>query len=316
MFRHTLLLGAIALCLLCHALHIEGDRLRSTIQELKEDGQTKRILTSLKSNSIEMTAFGEDSSSWGQPYYAVHQTTSGGPGDSYYGLHVTTDVYSHNLKPGQQTSTAIWVNHVGDGVKSSLNTISIGWHIYPEHYGDSHPHFYTDWTRDGYAQTGCLNMDCPGFIRVNGAVIAPGDVIHPVSGVPGGRVQNITLRLHKDKTSGDWWVYYGLNGIPTGVGYFPRSLFTYLAEKANHVAFGAFVDAEKALPTPPMGSGVLPNGGKGHAASFTNLQLIDKDGNSSPIKANLPELITMAKCHSITHIDHSQCLYGGPGGCV
>ena len=40
-------------------------------------------------------------------------------------------------------------------------------------------------------------MDCPGFIRVNGAVIAPGDVIHPVSGVPGGRVQNITLRLLK-----------------------------------------------------------------------------------------------------------------------
>lgn len=51
--------------------------------------------------------------------------------------------------------------------------------------------------RDGYAKTGCLNMDCPGFIRVNGAVIAPGDVIHPVSGVPGGRVQNITLRLLK-----------------------------------------------------------------------------------------------------------------------
>ena len=62
--------------------------------------------------------------------YAVHQTTSGGPGDNYYGLHVTTDVYSHNLKPGQQTSTAIWVNHVGDGVKSSLNPISIGWHVW------------------------------------------------------------------------------------------------------------------------------------------------------------------------------------------
>ncbi|XP_044979800.1 uncharacterized protein LOC123447277 [Hordeum vulgare subsp. vulgare] len=145
MFSHTLLLGPIALCLLCHALHTDGVGLRPTIQE--EDGKTKRIFTSLKSNSIVMTSVGQDSSSWGEPYFAVHQTTTTrGPHDNYYGLHVTTDVYSHNLRPGQQSSTAIWVNHVGDGVKSSLNAISIGWHIYPEHYGDSHPHFYTDWT--------------------------------------------------------------------------------------------------------------------------------------------------------------------------
>ena len=120
----------------------------------------------------------------------------------------------------------------------------------------------------------------------------------------------------QDKTSEDWWVYYGLNSDPVGVGYFPRSLFTYLAEKANGMDFGASVIAKKTVPTPPMGSGVLPNGGQGRASSLTNLKLIDQDGRSSPITADWPKVITDNKCHSITPIDHAECLYGGPGCCV
>ena len=45
--------------------------------------------------------------------------------------------------------------------------------------------------------TGCYNMDCSGFVRADGALVAPGDVIKPVSDVPDGPVQNITLRLLK-----------------------------------------------------------------------------------------------------------------------
>ena len=111
-------------------------------------------------------------------------------------------------------------------------------------------------------------------------------------------------------------MYYGFNGNPTGVGYFPRSLFTYLAQKANGMAFGAFVVADKTLPTPPMGSGIRPNGGQGRAASFTNLRFIDQDGRSSPMTTDWPKLVTNNKCHSITPIGHAECLYGGPGGCV
>jgi hypothetical protein len=51
--------------------------------------------------------------------------------------------------------------------------------------------------RDGDATTGCLNMECPGFIKVSGAVIAPGDIVHPVDHVPGGPIQNITLKVNK-----------------------------------------------------------------------------------------------------------------------
>lgn len=51
--------------------------------------------------------------------------------------------------------------------------------------------------RDGHEATGCFNMDCPGFVRANGAAIAPGDAIQPVSDVPHGHMQNITLRVLK-----------------------------------------------------------------------------------------------------------------------
>ncbi|KAM3262110.1 hypothetical protein ACQJBY_052662 [Aegilops geniculata] len=248
--------------------------------------------------------------------FAVHQTSYGGPNDNYYGLHATMDVYGHKLKPGQWSTTAIWVSHHGDGATSSFNSIQAGWHIYPERYGDSRPHFYTQWTRDGHGATGCFNMDCPGFVRANGAAISPGDAIQPVSDVPHGHIQSITLRVLKDKQSGDWWVYYGFNSVPTGVGYFPKSLFTYLANKANQLAFGGAVVAHRAASTPPMGSGSFPNGGRGRAASFTNLGIIDEEGNSKPIMADFPTLVTNKKCHSITPINHAACLYGGPGGCV
>jgi hypothetical protein len=51
--------------------------------------------------------------------------------------------------------------------------------------------------RDGYNETGCFNMDCSGFIRADGAVVAPGDVIKRVSGGANGPVQNITMRVLK-----------------------------------------------------------------------------------------------------------------------
>ncbi|EMS63569.1 hypothetical protein TRIUR3_03365 [Triticum urartu] len=128
--------------------------------------------------------------------------------------------------------------------------------------------------------------------------------------------ERMALPYLQDKKSGDWWVYYGFNSVPTGVGYFPKSLFSYLANKANQLAFGGAVVAHRAASTPPMGSGSFPNGGQGRAASFTNLGIIDKEGNTKPIMADFPTLVTNNKCHSITPINHAACLYGGPGGCV
>lgn len=47
--------------------------------------------------------------------------------------------------------------------------------------------------RDGYATTGCYNMDCPGFERANGAAVAPGASIDPVS--DDKSLQSITVEV-------------------------------------------------------------------------------------------------------------------------
>ena len=126
---------------------------------------------------------------------------------------------------------------------------------------------------------------------------------------------NLNLNHLQDKKTGDWWVYYVFNNNPREVGYFPKSLFTYLAQKATRICFGAIVRSKNALPTPPMGSGALPNGGT-HAATFFDLRIIDEDGISIPILIYLSTTITDEKCHSITTIEHGACFYGGPAGCI
>ncbi|KAL6845298.1 hypothetical protein ACP4OV_024793 [Aristida adscensionis] len=278
--------------------------------------QAKPKLAALKSNSILKTMAGLDSASSDVLYFATHHTYSGGRHDTYYGLLTTMDVYGLELKRGQWSSTSVWVTNNGDGVKANHNAIIAGWHIYPEFYGDSRTHFYTYYTKDGY-QSGCLNVDCPGFVIADGATIAPGAVIDPVSDAKNGHLQNVTLKIFKDKTSGDWWIYYGFNSIPTGVGYYPKSLFTSMVENSSEIKFGGFAASARVLPSPPLGTGAAPNGGQSRrAVSFTDLCLIDQDGKKNPIVDDLPTIVSNSQCYSITPIARAQCFYGGPGACM
>jgi hypothetical protein len=40
-------------------------------------------------------------------------------------------------------------------------------------------------------------MECPGFIVADGATVKPGALIHPVSNVKEGHLENVTLRVIK-----------------------------------------------------------------------------------------------------------------------
>ncbi|KAL6603350.1 hypothetical protein ACP70R_043711 [Stipagrostis hirtigluma subsp. patula] len=240
-------------------------------------------------------------------FFAVHMTEVG----DYHGFVATLDVYGFSLNREQLSRAAIWVMNDGDGAPSSKNTIQIGWEVSPFVYGDSKTHFVTAWTRDGYKETGCYNTKCPGFKPENGATIAPGAVIDTLS-QPNGAKQNLTIKLIKDSASGDWLVHYGLNtDDPKLIGCFPKSLFTGLADKATVIHFGGLVGTSTGTGNPtPMGSGFAPP--TSAAASFSHIQLIDRNGGASLVTRDLPPGVTDPNQYHVTPIVNGAFFYGGP----
>uniref|UniRef100_A0A0D9XZ94 Neprosin PEP catalytic domain-containing protein n=1 Tax=Leersia perrieri TaxID=77586 RepID=A0A0D9XZ94_9ORYZ len=244
---------------------------------------------------------------------AVHETYEG----SYYGFVCTMDVYGFDFNYGQRTLSSIWI--VNTLIENDLeeNAIMIGWQVNPELYGDSHTHFFTYWTRDSYQTTGCFDMICPGFVLTQGSKIAPGDVINPVSDVNGAR-QKITIKVFRDKFTGNWRIYYGFNSAPTAVGYYPSNLFTRLSDKATNILFGGSALATNGTKSPPMGSGLLPSILSDKAATIEDISLVEADGKMTPFDVNTVKKETLSSCYAMTPIFGAQgarCLYGGPGGC-
>uniref|UniRef100_A0ACD5TWQ7 Uncharacterized protein n=1 Tax=Avena sativa TaxID=4498 RepID=A0ACD5TWQ7_AVESA len=228
-------------------------------------------------------------------------------GNNYYGLEVTMDVYGFYLEREQHSSAAIWI-YDKDGGKSPVNGFILGWHVNPTLYKDSDTHFVTSWTGNGSPPEGCYNRECPGYVRI-GPGISPGDVISPVSDFMGKR-QYITIRASKDKSSGDWQVYYGFNGPAKLVGYFPKSLFPRLEKNQFGIAFGGFTSHMDTQEGPPMGSGFFPGRS---AASFYDIKFVDAEGSTHSVDKVLPIKESSPTCYRISTIASGGFSYGGPG---
>ncbi|EAY76398.1 hypothetical protein OsI_04327 [Oryza sativa Indica Group] len=225
----------------------------------------------------------------------------------YYGIEVTTDVYGLSLDGEQNSGILVSIANKGDD-QSSTNALVIGWHVYPRLNGDAHAHFFVRWTIDGYRKTGCYNLDCPGYVPEAGISIVPGVAIDTVS-EPGGIKHIIIFKIFKDG-AGDWLLHCGWDSEPYLIGRFPASLFTTLRNKANYMKVAGYAVA-RTTHLAPMGSGYLPNNPK--AASFSNVQLIDQDGQTSKIPQDLPATQTFPSIYSVSPINfEGKFTYGGP----
>nr|TKW17709.1 hypothetical protein SEVIR_5G385600v2 [Setaria viridis] len=155
----------------------------------------------------------------------------------------------------EQSGVFVQVNNIGDGRESIRNSINFGWHVNPRLYGDSKAHFYVYWTRDGYKIIGCYNLQCPDYV--------------PEPNVP-------------TDNAGDWLMHIGFDSEPY---CFPKSLFTSLGDKVDNIRLGGFV-ATRTTQLARMGSGFLPNNAK--SASFSNIQLIDQNGETRRVPRDQP----------------------------
>ncbi|MCL7041312.1 hypothetical protein MKW94_016081 [Papaver nudicaule] len=217
----------------------------------------------------------------------------------------------------------MWIQN---GPDDEMNSIEVGWAVYPELFGDNLTRLFTYWTADGYQSTGCFNFLCKGFIQIHdnmtlGDPIDPNDPRMIVTGnYADPDNPRMPISVYRSEVSGNWWLFIGEERI----GYWPRELWTHLAHDASFVRFGGMAGATSGSPSPPMGKGNLPAGKSGMENSGWMSQLMVYNESLIPVYFDFDRAFkrhdTWESCYDIQFLWFSDIPYynvleyGGPGG--
>ncbi|KAF8107492.1 hypothetical protein N665_0120s0017 [Sinapis alba] len=230
----------------------------------------------------------------------------------FHGAKALINVWKPSVQTTKEFSLAqIWVVA---GPFSETNSIEVGWQVYSNRYGDSNPHYFIYWTADGYNQTGCYNLACPGFVHVN-PDFAIGGPVRDIS-VLNGQQYHIPITIWKDPHSGNWWLKISTHII---VGYWPASLFNHLQDAASEIQWGGEIidyrDYSKHTKT-EMGSGRFAEEGFKKSSFFRNIEIID-EGNTTLQPVGAYPFMTRKNCYNVDPGIHpvwgTFFYYGGHG---
>ncbi|XP_028773385.1 uncharacterized protein LOC114730470 [Neltuma alba] len=196
----------------------------------------------------------------------------------------------------------------------NVESIEAGWQIHPMLYGDDKRRLFAYWTSDSYEQTGCYNLQCPGFVQLSNTVLM-GATLQPLS-VDGGSQYGISILIRKDPRSGNWWMRFG----DTDVGYWPASMFDRLSKSQSIIQWGGEVMNKKSEgkhTTTEMGSGYFARAGFGRASFFKDISIVDEE-NYFVTPKYFSTVAGKAMCYDIVLGDYSDdwganFYYGGPG---
>uniref|UniRef100_A0A7N2LD75 Neprosin PEP catalytic domain-containing protein n=1 Tax=Quercus lobata TaxID=97700 RepID=A0A7N2LD75_QUELO len=231
--------------------------------------------------------------------------------ERYWGMNAEINVWNPQTMAQDEFSLAqSWIAGLGDNRKI-VDTIEAGMMVYHDLFGDFETHLFTFWTSDGYASTGCYNLECPGFVQVD-TRIAMGAAVNPYS-VYDGEQHSMNFFIWKDDAGGgDWWLYLSHRYL---LGYWPSSLFSILAISANSVTWGGEVANEQRggeHTTTQMGSGHFAEEGPGRASFFQNLKLMDPLLRLR-VPSNVHRFVTVPNCYNLLQRE-DYFYFGGPGG--
>ncbi|XP_068642020.1 protein neprosin-like, partial [Aristolochia californica] len=208
---------------------------------------------------------------------------------------------------------------IASGPVNEINTIEVGWQVYPDLYGNTATHLFTFWTNDSYT-TGCYNLRCSAFVQVDTNIVP--EMILPTSITNSTQVE-IKLTVTKDDSTGNWWLGYeeGSSG-EVWVGYWPGSLFNHLAKSADRIDWGGEITGTPGNSYPPMGSGKLPSAGYKFAAYARNIQYFNYQNAIEDVPSQLTIDETKKSCYQLEDGGNDvgnfgrHFYFGGPGGSV
>ncbi|KAL9267374.1 neprosin-like protein [Drosera capensis] len=232
------------------------------------------------------------------------------------GQHATINVWQPSLSSnsGDFSLTQIWLAAYHG---SNLETIEVGWQVYPGRLGDDKPTLFVYSTTDGY-KTGCydLNPACKGYVQISNQY-SPGTLAFQPS-VYSGKQDEVVLQVEKDKKTGNWWLH--VNGI--GIGYWPSTIFKALSQGASRLDWGGEIYDSSGSggfhTLTQMGSGHFADEGYRKASYVRNLTYLDKSFKTvslseGDLKPNAPAL----NCYNYSFqagADYRLWFYyGGPG---
>ncbi|XP_050908756.1 uncharacterized protein LOC127122461 [Lathyrus oleraceus] len=320
--------GDIVDCVLTHKQPafdhplLKGHKLWSPPKESKEHKQINSLRESIQSWSLsgEFCPEGtipirrtkkEEIKSWRTDIIQRrYHATAIVEGDGYTGAKANLNMWDPQVEKKDEFSAAkIWVIS-----QSFAENIEAGWQVFPGKYGDNKARLFVYWTVDGYNQTGCYNLECPGFIQTNREIYLESAIDQ--TSVYDNDQCGLNLKIEQDTDSGNWWLGYGDGHI---LGYWPNNLFTELKGEAHLVQFGGEVldiNPSGYHTATSMGSGHFAEEGFGKAAFFSNNQV----KVSSNIWIDPPEpkfSVDHPNCYNIKSGFSSEAgfffYYGGPG---
>ncbi|XP_026416247.1 uncharacterized protein LOC113311652 [Papaver somniferum] len=222
--------------------------------------------------------------------------------NEYYGAKASFGIHRPFATPHQFSTSQMWLQN---GPGDQTNSIESGWHA------------------DGYKNTGCFNMLCPGFVQVHTRIPFGTTLNNSVS----GSGDEIFFWVFRDEKSHNLWYYMG-NDDQTPIGYWTKEIFTHLPYAAM-IKFGGIAGAKPHVPSPPMGNGIKPTDAyiMERTGFMRYLQILEENGatsyfgNSAVTKKDLD---TRSDCYDVIFRKFGVCrrrkhgydsmIFGGPGG--
>ncbi|KAL0297237.1 UNVERIFIED_CONTAM: hypothetical protein Sradi_6775800 [Sesamum radiatum] len=234
-------------------------------------------------------------------------------GFAYMGAKGDIRVWNPKVESNDEYSTSQVA--LKSGPYYDYEAIEAGWAVNPKVYGDRKTRLFVYWTVDANQKTGCFDVTCPGFVQTSHE-IALGAAIYPIS-KPTGLPYQITLYIHKDPATSNWWVQYGET---VNIGYWPHDLFALLKFHATTVQWGGEVYSPRVGTHPhtstAMGNGQFPDYVFGNSGSIKRMRVVENN-----MVLRFPQWVNgwsdEYDCYGIfylsDYVEEPEFYFGGPG---
>lgn len=177
--------------------------------------------------------------------------------------------------------------------------VEFGWTVDPTLNGDSNPHLFVYWWKNGVGQ--CYNTGCTGYTAYASATIAVGATL-----------SNGAMRFGIQHSSGAWWVWYGTTGgVGNWVGFISDTNWTTAWTSFGKAQFFGEVAVNVASPTTLMGNGACSGGTT--PASFGSVQYVTNP--VANVNLTTTGMVTDSTKYDSTLASARTFKYGGDGSC-